>query len=86
MILEESALITSSSLPVAISRPGAHVPLLGLPENADIHKEWTALEDSERSLLARALQQTGGNQTRAARLLGVTLDTLRYKKRKLELS
>ncbi|HYW41737.1 MAG TPA: sigma 54-interacting transcriptional regulator [Bryobacteraceae bacterium] len=85
MILEESALITSSSLPVAISRPGGHVPP-GIPENTDIHKEWTALEDSERSLLARALQQTGGNQTRAARLLGVTLDTLRYKKRKLDLS
>jgi transcriptional regulator with GAF, ATPase, and Fis domain len=34
---------------------------------------------------ARALQQTSGNQTQAARLLGVTRDTLRYKKKKLNL-
>jgi transcriptional regulator with PAS, ATPase and Fis domain len=85
MILEESAFISASSLPIAISRPDGHVPL-GIPASAEIPNGWTVLEASERSLVARALEQTRGNQTQAARLLGVTRDTLRYKKRKLDLA
>jgi transcriptional regulator with PAS, ATPase and Fis domain len=37
------------------------------------------LEELEKSLLAQALQQTQGNKTRAAALLGLTRDTLRYR-------
>jgi DNA-binding NtrC family response regulator len=37
------------------------------------------LADAERDLLVRALAQTRGNVTQAARLLGVTRDTLRYR-------
>jgi two-component system response regulator AtoC len=37
------------------------------------------LEEVERSLLVNALQKTGFNVTRAARLLGITRDTLRYR-------
>jgi hypothetical protein len=44
-----------------------------------------SLEDNERSLLARALEKTNGNQTQAARLLRVTRDTLRYKMKKFNL-
>jgi DNA-binding protein Fis len=36
--------------------------------------------------LARALKQASGNQTQAARLLRISRDTLRYKKRKLNLA
>jgi two-component system response regulator AtoC len=82
MILEESALITSSSLPIAISRADS-LPLV--PPFTEIHGEWTSLEDSERSLVARALERTRGNQTQAARLLRITRDTLRYKMSKLKL-
>jgi transcriptional regulator with PAS, ATPase and Fis domain len=81
MILEESALITSTSLPIAIARPNRRVSL-GISAGTEIHNEWTTLRENERSLVARALQRTSGNQTQAARLLGVTRDTLRYKKRK----
>jgi len=35
--------------------------------------------------LARALKKSGGNQTRAAVLLGITRDTLRYKMKKFNL-
>ena len=73
MILEESTLITSSSLPSAISRP----PVGQI--------RFTALHESERILVGRALEQTGGNQTQAARLLQLTRDQLRYMKRKLSL-
>ncbi len=37
------------------------------------------LADVERDLLVRALAQTQGNVTQAARLLGVSRDTLRYR-------
>ncbi len=37
------------------------------------------LADIERDLLSRALHRTQGNVTQAARLLGVTRDTLRYR-------
>jgi two-component system response regulator AtoC len=84
MILEESALITSSNLPIAISRPDGRVPL-DVPPNTEIYGEWTSLEDSERSLVARALERTSDNRTQAARLLRTTRDTLRYKMRKLNL-
>ena len=83
MILEESALITSSSLPIAISRPDGLLPLV--PPITEVHGEWTSLEDSERSLVAEALERTSGNQTQAARLLRITRDTLRYKMSKLNL-
>jgi DNA-binding NtrC family response regulator len=45
------------------------------------------LADVERDLLVRALAETRGNVTQAARLLGVTRDTLRYRieKYKVEL-
>jgi DNA-binding NtrC family response regulator len=38
-----------------------------------------SLEAVERALLMRALEKAGGNQSAAARLLGVSRDTLRYR-------
>src|SRR5215472_4965280 len=83
MILEETALITSSSLPIAISRPDNQAADLAVP--ADIPSDGMSLEDNERLLLARALEKTAGNQTQAARLLRITRDTLRYKMKKFNL-
>jgi len=45
-----------------------------------------ALEFFERPLLAHALELTGGNQLRAARLLGLNRNTLRKRCRKLRLT
>jgi PAS domain S-box-containing protein len=84
MILEESALITPPSLPLAISRPDVVVPM-AVPMGSEIPSDGLSLEDNERSLLARALEKTNGNQTQAARLLRVTRDTLRYKMKKFNL-
>ncbi|PWU06860.1 MAG: DNA-binding response regulator [Terriglobia bacterium] len=84
MILEESSHITPSSLPIAISRPdGSAAMAANLP--SEIPNEGLSLEDNERSLLARALEKTNGNQTQAARLLRITRDTLRYKMKKFNL-
>jgi DNA-binding protein Fis len=51
--------------------------------NARVHREALAL--LERPLLAHALALTGGNQLRAARLLGLNRNTLRKRCRELSL-
>ena len=84
MILEESALITPASLPIAVSRPDG-VPMTLTPQPSEIPTDGLSLEDNERSLLVRALEKTSGNQTQAARLLRITRDTLRYKMKKFNL-
>ena len=43
-----------------------------------------SLKSSERHLIVRALEKTGGNKTRAAGLLGISRDVLRYRMRKLK--
>jgi transcriptional regulator with PAS, ATPase and Fis domain len=84
MILEETAHLTPLSLPVALASPGAGEsthPRLAF----QIPDEGISLEENERNLVVRALEKTGGNQTQAARLLGITRDTLRYKMKKFNL-
>ena len=85
MILEESSLITTPSLPIAISRPDGDAPHEMAEAAAAMPVDGMSLEDNERSLLVRALEKTNGNQTQAARLLRVTRDTLRYKMKKFNL-
>jgi PAS domain S-box-containing protein len=83
MILEESPVITPQSLPISLTQ--------GSPERAAVAAVVTmpdtglSLADHERTLLAQALQKSGGNQTQAAKLLHITRDTLRYKMKKFNL-
>jgi PAS domain S-box-containing protein len=49
------------------------------------HRAGMSLEETEKSMLAEALQKTGGNQTQAANLLGISRDTLRYRIKKFNL-
>ncbi|MGH9720300.1 MAG: helix-turn-helix domain-containing protein [Bryobacteraceae bacterium] len=44
-----------------------------------------SLEDAEKAMLVHALEKAAWNQTRAAKLLSVTRDTLRYKMKKYDL-
>jgi DNA-binding NtrC family response regulator len=44
------------------------------------------LEEMEREMVSRAMRATGDNQTRAAELLGLTRDQLRYRLKKLGLA
>ncbi len=85
MILEETSLITPASLPIAISSSDAPAGVAAFAAQAAAPANGMSLVDNERSLLMRALERTGGNQTQAARLLHVTRDTLRYKIKKYNL-
>ena len=51
----------------------------------EIPDEGISLEEVERTLLKKALEKTGGNQTRAAQLLGLKRHALIYRMEKFEL-
>lgn len=69
------ALKAMSDTHAAIGAPPA-LPAQGL----DMER---VLEDFERSLIIKALERTDGNRTEAARVLGVTFRSLRYRLSKL---
>src|SRR4030095_13349871 len=51
-----------------------------------LRAEGVQFEDVERDLVVQALQRTGGNQTRAAALLGMNRDQIRYRIEKFGLA
>ncbi len=79
--LEPSAVIQRSSLPELGGRGAANVPAVELPlEGVELDR---LLADYERDIVMRALKQTGGVRKEAARLLGITFRSLRYRLEKL---
>ncbi len=98
MILEDSDLITAEWLPRglvnderAVSSAPAAVPVAAAPHAAEVTapsfqlpEKGINLEQIELSLVRQAMEQSGGNQTRAAELLGVSRDQLRYRLKKIE--
>jgi len=72
MLLAEGEWLTPDLLPVAAS-PGTATETMELPADG------IKLETLERELVAQALRRTGGNQTRAAALLGLNRDQIRYR-------
>jgi two-component system, NtrC family, response regulator AtoC len=64
--------------PIEAAAPLAPVASFKLPT------EGIVLEDLEMALVKQALERSNGNQTRAAELLGISRDQLRYRLKKLE--
>ena len=101
MILEEGSLLKPDDLPFSVASgrsgpvltdksasapmetqpaPGKRrLPPLSIPEGG------TSLEDVEHALVELALQQSHGNQIKAAKLLNISRDALRYKMKKFGL-
>jgi DNA-binding NtrC family response regulator len=90
LILEDDDLITTEYLPRDLvaqasgqattngSGPAASNAVLTLPPAG------VSLDELETSLVRQAIERSGGNQTRAAELLGISRDQLRYRLKKLE--
>ena len=74
MIFAENGTIGSSDLMLMPPAPNGN-----LPDQWRLPPAGVALEEVERHLIQSALAQTRGNKTRAAALLGLTRDTLRYR-------
>lgn len=68
--------VINAPLPVAEPAPSPYPFMLPL--------QGVDLESVEMSLVEQALQRSGGNQTRAAELLHISRDQLRYRLKKLE--
>jgi DNA-binding NtrC family response regulator len=80
LILEDTQEIRLEHLPVeirsAVQPPGGADHVVQLPV------EGFRMDDVERSLIEQALTRTRGNVAHAARLLGLSRDTLRYRVKK----
>jgi transcriptional regulator with PAS, ATPase and Fis domain len=79
MLLADGDILTRSDFPAAASGPlrigaGVQLPAGGID-----------LEQLERSLVVQALDRTGWNQTKAAALLGLNRDQIRYRIEKFQL-
>ncbi|OHB77080.1 MAG: Fis family transcriptional regulator [Planctomycetes bacterium RBG_16_59_8] len=81
MLLSSSDRITEDDIILGrqvINTPSQR-PIFQLPPNGVV------IEELERNLVEQALHRTSGNQTKAAELLGITRDQLRYRMEKFKL-
>ena len=91
MILEDEDVITTEYLPRdLVAQTGRAATGDGAAKAGGAGDEFrlpprgVSLDEIEMSLVRQALERSGGNQTRAAELLGISRDQLRYRLKKLE--
>jgi DNA-binding NtrC family response regulator len=87
LILEDSDEITTEYLPGAFMASSRLSPPGGAPQASTqfvLPAEGISLDEAELSFVRQAIERSGGNQTRAAELLGISRDQLRYRLKKLE--
>lgn len=88
LILEDDDVITTKYVPRNLGAgPGqtdSDANGLGALEMFRLPPAGASLEQVEMSLVRQAIGRSGGNQTRAAELLGISRDQLRYRLKKLE--
>jgi two-component system response regulator PilR (NtrC family) len=91
--LEQTSMVLPESLPAHVRTPGAHARAAGAPSATsaglpDINEgfDLEALgEEFYRHYIALALQKTGGVQTKAAEMLGMSFRSFRYYAKKFNL-
>lgn len=87
LILEEEDQITTEYLPEGLlPLPYQQQPAGALTAASRfvLPNEGISLDEAELSFVRQAIERSGGNQTRAAQLLGISRDQLRYRLKKLE--
>jgi len=83
VILEESDQLTTEFLPDRLVSPPVAVPAASGPgDGFTLPPGGVSLERVEESLVRQAIAAANGNQTRAAQLLDISRDALRYKLKK----
>jgi DNA-binding NtrC family response regulator len=91
LILEEGDVITTAHLPRSMTSSSPAGAIGSEARNAheprwhfNLPSSGLSLEEVESSLVRQAIETSNGNQTRAAELLGISRDQLRYRLKKLE--
>jgi DNA-binding NtrC family response regulator len=76
LLLAEGDVVRLEDLPLAVRSPSS---ARGAGPGLEIPDEGIDLDGVERDLILRAIEKSGGNVTRAARLLGLSRRTLQYR-------
>lgn len=90
MILEDEDVITAEYLPGGFMGESARRGGTAASDNWNVAEkfllptEGISLDEAEMSFVRQAIERSGGNQTRAAELLGISRDQLRYRLKKLD--
>ena len=84
-VMERGVLVENTKVIQPTSIHFVSLPSRSAASEAPRAKANWSLSDTERGLVVRALEKTGGNQSRAAKLLGITRDMLRYRMKKMHL-
>lgn len=72
VVLSNGTVLLPSSLPAAVTRRKKD-------EEKKEEVKITSLKEAEKQLIMKTLEETGGNRTKAAKILGISLRTLQYK-------
>jgi DNA-binding NtrC family response regulator len=83
----ERAMLLSDATTLSMEdfTPGGAIGVMKLGAQVELPAGGLDLEQLERSLVVQALERTGWNQTRAAALLGLNRDQIRYRVEKFQL-
>lgn len=88
LILEDNDTITTEYLPGGLVgeplRSAGTVSNEKLAEQFILPSEGVSLDEAELAFVRQAIERSGGNQTKAAELLGISRDQLRYRLKKLD--
>jgi len=82
----ERAMLLAEGDQLEVHDFGALKPGMSTGDAFELPAAGVDLEELERSLVAQALRRAGGNQTKAAALLGINRDQIRYRIEKFGLS
>jgi DNA-binding NtrC family response regulator len=77
--IEQAVLAAGQGMDVGAAQIALAPPPVSARPAADVAGPPQSLPEMERETLVRALDQTAGNVSRAARLLGISRDTMRYR-------
>ncbi len=85
VVLENIGTIRPEHLPPEVARRGGTTRVCGPDAAFVLPEEGLSLDTLEKDLIVQALGRTGNNKARAAKLLNVSYDSLRYQIRKFDL-
>jgi two-component system response regulator AtoC len=78
--------LSSIGLPQSVSLPDSYRQSLPIsPEAMELPAEGFSFEELERNILKKAMKQSRGNKSKAAKLLGFSRETMKYRLKKFNL-
>jgi transcriptional regulator with PAS, ATPase and Fis domain len=85
VVLESGNAVLPDHLPKEILHRKRQESRLVFGSGVSLPEKGLSLDEVERDLIFQALEKSGGNKTQAAKLLGITYDSLRYQIKKFGL-